>query len=73
MTGGQPHDGPLSVPEITRQVEAEGAKKIVVVTDEPDKYPPNAGFAHGVSIRHRYELDAVQRELRDIPGVTVRG
>jgi indolepyruvate ferredoxin oxidoreductase len=71
MTGGQPHDGPLSVPEITRQVEAEGAKRIVVVTDEPDKYPPNAGFAHGVSIRHRDELDAVQRELRDIPGLTV--
>ena len=71
MTGGQPHDGPLSVPEITRQVEAEGAKKVVVVTDEPDKYPPNAGFAHGVTIRHRDELDAVQRELREIPGLTV--
>jgi indolepyruvate ferredoxin oxidoreductase len=71
MTGGQPHDGPLSVPEITRQVEAEGAKKVVVVTDEPNKYPPNAGFAHGVTIRHRDELDAVQRELREIPGLTV--
>jgi indolepyruvate ferredoxin oxidoreductase len=71
MTGGQPHDGPLSVPEITRQVEAEGAKKVVVVTDEPDKYPMNAGFAHGVMIRHRDELDAVQRELREIPGLTV--
>jgi len=71
MTGGQPHDGPLSVPEITRQVEAEGARKIVVVTDEPDKYPPDAEFARGVSIRHRDELDAVQRELREIPGLTV--
>ncbi len=71
MTGGQPHDGPLTVPEITRQVEAEGARRIVVVTDEPDKYPLNAGFAHGVTIRHRDELDAVQRELRDIPGLTV--
>ena len=71
MTGGQPHDGPLTVPEITRQVEAEGARKIVVVTDEPDKYPMNAGFAHGVTIRHRDELDAVQRELRDVPGLTV--
>ena len=71
MTGGQPHDGPLSVPEITRQVEAEGAKKVIVVTDEPDKYPMNAGFAHGVTIRHRDELDTVQRELREIPGLTV--
>jgi indolepyruvate ferredoxin oxidoreductase len=71
MTGGQPHDGPLTVPEITRQVEAEGAKKIVVVTDEPDKYPLGAGFAHGVTIRHRDDLDAVQKELREIPGLTV--
>ncbi|MFI5030715.1 MAG: indolepyruvate ferredoxin oxidoreductase family protein [Reyranellales bacterium] len=71
MTGGQPHDGPLTVPEITRQVEAEGAKKIVVVTDEPDKYPINAGFAHGVTIRHRDDLDAVQKELREIAGLTV--
>ena len=71
MTGGQPHDGPLTVPDITRQVEAEGAKKIIVVTDEPDKYPMNAGFAHGVTIRHRDDLDAVQKELRDIPGLTV--
>src|SRR5438874_3128002 len=71
MTGGQPHDGPLSVPEITRQVEAEGARKVVVVTDEPGKYPPDAGFAKNVEIRHRDELDAVQRELRDTPGLTV--
>ena len=60
-----------TVPEITRQVAAEGAKKVVVVTDEPDKYPINAGFAHGVTIRHRDELDAVQRELREIAGLTV--
>jgi len=71
MTGGQPHDGPLTVPEITRQVEAEGARKVIVVTDEPDKYPMNAGFAHGVTIRHRDELDAVQRELREVDGLSV--
>ena len=71
MTGGQPHDGPLNVPEITKQVAAEGAKRVVVVTDEPDKYPLNVDFAPGVTIRHRDELDAVQRELRDIPGLTV--
>ncbi len=71
MTGGQPHDGPLTVPEITKQVAAEGAKRVVVVTDEPDKYPLGTEFARGVTIRHRDELDAVQRELRDIPGLTV--
>ncbi len=71
MTGGQPVEGQLSVPQITRQVEAEGAKRIVVVTDEPHKYPANAGFARGVELRHRDELDAVQRELRETSGLTV--
>jgi indolepyruvate ferredoxin oxidoreductase len=71
MTGGQPVDGQLTVPEITRQVAAEGAKQIVVVTDEPDKYPLGTDFAPGVTIRHRDELDAVQRELREVGGLTI--
>ena len=71
MTGGQSVDGPLTVPAITRQVEAEGVERIVVVSDEPDKYPTGAPFAHGVSIHHRDELDQVQRDLREFPGVSV--
>ncbi|MGB0570487.1 MAG: indolepyruvate ferredoxin oxidoreductase family protein [Alphaproteobacteria bacterium] len=71
MTGGQQVDGPLTVPTITRQVEAEGVKRIVVVSDEPDKYPTGAPFADGVSIHHRDELDQVQRDLREFPGVSV--
>jgi indolepyruvate ferredoxin oxidoreductase len=35
MTGGQPNEGGLNVPQIARQVAAEGAKRVVVVTDEP--------------------------------------
>ncbi len=71
MTGGQPVDGVQTVPGISRQVAAEGVARIVVVTDEPDKYPLNADFAPGTTIRHRDELDAVQRELREIEGVTI--
>ena len=71
MTGGQPMDGPLTVPMITRQVHAEGVKRVVVVTDEPEKYPSDAGFAPDVKVYHRQELDRVQRELREIPGTTV--
>jgi len=71
MTGGQPVDGQLTVPEITRQVAAEGARQIVIVTDEPDKYPLGTDFAPGITIRHRDELDDVQRELRDVPGLTI--
>jgi indolepyruvate ferredoxin oxidoreductase len=70
MTGGQKPEGGLTVPMITRQLEAEGVGRIAVVTDEPDKYPLAAGFAHGVKIHHRDELDEVQRAFRDIPGVS---
>ena len=72
MTGGQPIDGTLQVPEMTRELDAEGAKKIVVVTDEPGKYEAvKARLAQGVAVRHRDELDAVQRELRATPGCTI--
>jgi indolepyruvate ferredoxin oxidoreductase len=73
MTGGQPVDGTLRVPELTRELDAEGAKKIVIVTDEPEKYSSGApiSLAPGVTVRHRDELDAVQRELREMEGCTV--
>ncbi|HLO92965.1 MAG TPA: DUF6537 domain-containing protein, partial [Burkholderiaceae bacterium] len=70
MTGGQPVDGQLDVAQITRELEAEGAKKIVVVTDEPGKYD-GVALAPGVTVHHRDELDRIQRELREMPGVTV--
>ncbi|MBO0739207.1 MAG: indolepyruvate ferredoxin oxidoreductase family protein, partial [Alphaproteobacteria bacterium] len=69
MTGGQPVDGGLTVPALTRQLAAEGVRRIIVVTDEP-KYPPAADFAPDTAVRHRDDLDAVQRELREVSGVT---
>jgi indolepyruvate ferredoxin oxidoreductase len=70
MTGGQALDGGLTVPVVTRQLAAEGVRPIVVVTDEPEKYPPAVDFAPGTTVRHRDELDMVQRELREMSGVT---
>ena len=70
-TGGQPLPGQLNVPALTRQVEAEGVARIVVVTDQPEKYGREAAFGRGVTVRHRDHLDAVQRELREVDGVTV--
>jgi indolepyruvate ferredoxin oxidoreductase len=70
MTGGQRHDGPLDPAMISRQIAAEGVKPIVVVTDEPEKYPRGIAWADGVTVRHRDELDRVQRELRETPGVS---
>ena len=71
MTGGQRNDGGLTVPQIARQVAAEGAKKIVVVTDEPNKYPFGTEWPHGLTVHHRDDLMEVQTSLADIPGVTV--
>jgi indolepyruvate ferredoxin oxidoreductase len=71
MTGGQPHDGPLSPWRISQQVHHEGVSRIIVVSDEPDKYAPGTDWAPGVTIRHRDELDKVQRELRRAKGTTV--
>ncbi|MDQ0136539.1 indolepyruvate ferredoxin oxidoreductase [Neorhizobium galegae] len=69
MTGGQKHDGNVTVPGIVGQMLAEGAARVVVVAERPEVWQGN--LPREVSIHHRDELDAVQRELRDIPGVTV--
>jgi indolepyruvate ferredoxin oxidoreductase len=70
MTGGQPLDGGLTVPLVTQQLAAEGVRRIVVVTDEPEKYPLGTEFAAGATVRHRDDLDQVQRDLRELGGVT---
>ncbi len=71
MTGGQRLDGNLSVPQISMQVYAEGAKKVAVVTDEPEKYPAGTRWAPGVTIHHRDDYDAVQRQFREVSGLSV--
>ena len=50
---------------------AEGVVKIYVVSDQPDKYGRDENFAPGTVIRHRRELDSVQRECREISGTSV--
>jgi indolepyruvate ferredoxin oxidoreductase len=75
MTGGQPIEGShlegeITAPEVVHQVLSEGVKKVVVVSDDIEKhdkskFPPHTEF------RHRDELDAVQRELREMVGTTV--
>lgn len=71
MTGGQKHDGTLNVPAIAHQVHAEGVKRIVVVTDEPLKYPSDTRWPEGLTIHHRDKLDKVQRELREVTGTSI--
>ena len=71
MTGGQEITGKVRIDDLTWQVHSEGAKKVVVVTDYPDKYPKNTSFAPGVEVFQRDKLDEVQKNLREIKGVTV--
>jgi len=83
MTGGQPIGERAeghSVIQIAQSMRAEGAKRIVIVTDEPEKYEPVGqngvpgtllGLPEGVAIEHRDDLDQVQRSMREIKGCTV--
>ncbi len=70
MTGGQPVDGPVSVEAIAQAVRAEGVERIALVSDDPDKFAPTL-FPGGTTFHERGELDAVQREIREVPGVSV--
>ncbi|MBU2289412.1 MAG: indolepyruvate ferredoxin oxidoreductase family protein, partial [Gammaproteobacteria bacterium] len=72
MTGGQPVDGIISVDAIARQVESEGVKQVVVVSDDIGKYDAiKSRFPAGTEFHDRAALDDVQRRLREIAGVTV--
>ncbi len=71
MTGGQPVDGTLTVPDIAHQVRAEGVQTIVVLSDDIEKWSKRDIFPSGVEFLHRDELDAVQKRLREVPGTTV--
>jgi indolepyruvate ferredoxin oxidoreductase len=71
MTGGQPVDGQLTVAQIIEQVHGEGVQRLALVSDEPDKYPHALRHFPGLTIHHRDDLDAVQREFREIPGCSV--
>ena len=72
MTGGQQvgeRPEGHSVMQIQKSMVAEGVKKVVIVTDQPEKYQ-GAALEAGITVHHRDELDRIQRELREIEGVT---
>jgi indolepyruvate ferredoxin oxidoreductase len=70
MTGGQPAEGSFTVAQIAHQVAAEGTKRLAIVSDDPDKYPANY-FPAGATVHHRRDMDALQRELREVKGLSV--
>jgi indolepyruvate ferredoxin oxidoreductase len=77
MTGGQPIEGEemageITTPEIARQLAGEGIRRIVVLSDDVEKYSDEDSnqFPPGVTIHHRNEIDRVQKELRRFAGVS---
>ncbi|PJJ97709.1 indolepyruvate ferredoxin oxidoreductase [Lysobacteraceae bacterium NML91-0213] len=71
MTGGQPVDGTLTVPDIAHQMRAEGVQTIVLLSDDIAKWSDPSIFPAGVEFHDRKELDAVQQRLREVPGVSI--
>ncbi len=71
MTGGQPVDGTLTVPDIAHQMRSEGVKTIIVMSDDIEKWSDASIFPSNVEFIHRDELDAVQKRMREIEGVSV--
>lgn len=71
MTGGQPVDGPMSVPLVAAQVAAEGVKRIAVVAEDLSRYNSRLGLPDIATVHPRTELDNVQRAMREIKGTTV--
>ena len=74
MTGGQPigeRANGHSVIQIAQSMRAEGVSKVTIVTDLPENYGSATGLHADIQVKHRDELDLVQRELRQLPGTTV--
>ncbi len=70
MTGGQPVDGPITVARIAQSMRAEGIERIAVVADDPGRHAAT-DFPARTTFHDRRDMDAVQRELREISGVTI--
>ncbi|MGH8082888.1 MAG: DUF6537 domain-containing protein, partial [Lysobacter sp.] len=71
MTGGQPVDGTLSVPQIAHQVRSEGVHTIVLLSDDIAKWNKRELFPSDMEFHDRKELDAVQKRLREVKGTSV--
>ena len=70
MTGGQAIEGQIPIPDLTRWLEIEGVKRIIITTEDTRRYK-GVPLAPIAEVRDRSELMASQDELATEPGVTV--
>ncbi len=68
MTGGQRHDGEISVPSIVSQLQAEGLREVVVISERPELLKGH--LPGGVKLFQRDHMPAEQERLRAEAGVT---
>ncbi|MEO0999110.1 MAG: indolepyruvate ferredoxin oxidoreductase family protein, partial [Pseudomonadota bacterium] len=69
MTGGQSNEGDLTPQQIARELLAMGVKKVVGVYDPKEELELDS-FPRGIEMRERDDLDAVQKEIREVEGVS---
>ncbi|WP_431894886.1 indolepyruvate ferredoxin oxidoreductase family protein [Nonomuraea sp. bgisy101] len=70
MTGGQTITPALSVASLTRWLELEGVRKVIVTADDLSRYQ-GVRLSPIASLRDRADLEQAQRELAAVEGVTV--
>lgn len=71
MTGGQPMDGPLTIPQLLRQLRSENVAHVALASDDIDKYKNMPGMPKDVPLTHRDNLEDLQLKLREMKGTTV--
>ena len=71
MTGGQPVDGQISVEAIANQMVSEGVQRVAIVTEDLSRYEDRAGLPEIATVHDRKDMDAVQLELREVPGTSI--
>jgi len=71
MTGGQPVDGSLTLPELIAQLQAEGIRRLAVVAEDGENARGQLKGCAGITIHHRREFEQLQREMREIKGTSV--
>jgi indolepyruvate ferredoxin oxidoreductase len=68
MTGGQPVESGITPLDMVRQLLAEGVRPVRLLSDRPEQYE-DLRLAD-VSVHHRDDLNGIQRELRELKGVS---
>ncbi|PHM44536.1 2-oxoacid ferredoxin oxidoreductase [Xenorhabdus mauleonii] len=71
MTGGQPVEGNITIPQIASSMLAEGVSEVAVVTEDLGKYKDKNILPAKVKLYGRDYLEDVQKRFREIVGVTV--